>query len=57
MSPSSTVHDSKYDTKYVTLEYLLNAAFVVDTIWGDNLELARVRFSKGNNAITSNRCN
>ena len=28
MSPSSTVHGGQYDTKYMTCEYLLQAAFV-----------------------------
>ena len=27
-SPSSTVHGGQHDTKYVTLEFLLHAAFV-----------------------------
>ena len=34
MSPSSTVHGGRYETKYVTFEYLLHAAFVADTILG-----------------------
>ena len=35
MSPSSTaVHDGQHDTKYVTFEVLLHAAFVADDILG-----------------------
>ena len=41
MSPSSTLHGGHYDTKYVTFEYLLQAAFVADEILGDMLEPAR----------------
>ena len=41
ISPSSTVHGGQYDTEYVTFEYPLHAGFVVDTIWGENLEPAR----------------
>ena len=43
MSSSSTVHGGQYDTKYVlyvTLEYLLHAAFVAETIWSVYLKLA-----------------
>ena len=32
MSPSPTVHGGQYDTKYVTFEYLLHAAFVGERI-------------------------
>ena len=41
MSPSSTVHGGQHDTKYVTFELLLHAAFVADEIWGCMLEPAR----------------
>ena len=41
MSPSSTVHDGQHDTKYVTFELLMHAAFVADEIWGFMLEPAR----------------
>ena len=41
MSPSSTVHGGQHDTKYVTFELLLHAAFVADAIWGFMLEPAR----------------
>ena len=41
MSPSSAVHGDQYDTKYVTFELLLHAAFVADEIWGFMLEPAR----------------
>ena len=41
MSPSSTVHGGRHDTKYVTFELLLHAAFVADEIWGFTLEPAR----------------
>ncbi|CAM9670724.1 unnamed protein product [Laminaria digitata] len=37
MSPSSVVHGGQYDTKCVTLEWLLHAAFMADEIWGDML--------------------
>ena len=30
MSPSATVHGGQYDTKYVALELLLDAAFAAD---------------------------
>ena len=40
MSPSSTVHGGQYDTKYVTVELILHAAFVTDEIWGFVLEPA-----------------
>ena len=33
MSPSSTVHGGQQDTKYVTFEYLLHAAFAAAEIW------------------------
>ena len=41
MSPSSTVHGGQHDTKYVTFELLLRAAFLADIFWGDKLEPAR----------------
>ena len=41
MSPSSAVHGDQYDTKYVTFELLLHAAFVADEIWGFTLEPTR----------------
>ena len=41
MSPSSTVHDGQHDTKYVTFELLMHAAFVANEIWGFTLEPAR----------------
>ena len=41
MSPSSTVHGGHHDTKYVTFEFLLHAAFVADEIWGLMLKPAR----------------
>ena len=37
MSPSST-DGGQHDTKYVTFELLLHAAFVADKIWGFMLE-------------------
>ena len=40
MPPSSTVHGAQHDTKYVTFEPLMNAAFVADEIWGFVLGLA-----------------
>ena len=40
MSPSSTFHGGQHDTKYVTFELLLHAAFVADEIWGFMLEPA-----------------
>ena len=44
MSPSTIDHGGQYDTKYVTFEQLLHAAFVADTIWGDKLEPARTNY-------------
>ena len=41
MSPPSTVHGGQHDTKYVTFELLMHAAFVADEIWGFMLEPAR----------------
>ena len=41
MSPSSTVDGGQHDTKYVTFELLMHAAFVTDEIWGYMLEPAR----------------
>ena len=41
MSPSSTVHGGQHDTKYVTFELLMHAAFVADEILGFMLEPAR----------------
>ena len=41
MSPSSTAHGSQHDTKYVTFELLMRAAFVADEIWGFMPEPAR----------------
>ena len=41
MSPSSTVHGGQHDTKYVTFELLLHAAFVADEMWGFMLVSAR----------------
>ena len=41
MSPPSTVHGGQHDTKYVTFELLMHAAFVADEIWGFMLEQAR----------------
>ena len=34
MPPSSTVHGGQHDTKHVTFELLLRAAFVAHEIWG-----------------------
>ena len=41
MSLSSTVHGGQPDSKYVTFELILHAAFVADETWGDILEPAR----------------
>ena len=41
MSPSSTVHGGRHDTKYVAFESVMHAAFVADEIWGFMLEPAR----------------
>ena len=40
MSPSSIVHGGQHDTKYVTLDLLLQAAFVADEIWSNFFEAA-----------------
>ena len=42
MSPSSNVHGGQHDSKYVTIELLLHAAFVADEIWCFMLEPARI---------------
>ena len=42
MPLSSAVHGGQYDTKYVTVELLLHAAFAADEIWGFMLEPARI---------------
>ena len=44
MSPSSTVHGGQHDTKYVTFELLMHAAFVADEIWSFMLETARTSY-------------
>ena len=41
MSPSFTVHGGQHDTKYVSFESLMHAAFVDDEIWGSILELTQ----------------
>ena len=41
MAMSSTVHGGQHDTKYVTFELPMHAAFVADEIWGFMLEPAR----------------
>ena len=41
MSLASTGHGGRHDTKYVTIELLLHAAFVADEISGDMLVPAR----------------
>ena len=61
MSPSFTVHVGQHDTKYLTFELLMHAAFVADEIWGFMLEPARTsRFVKswfGNLELgTQGRC-
>ena len=39
-----TVYGGQHDTKYVTFELLLHAAFVADEIWGFTLEPARIAY-------------
>ena len=51
MSPSSTVYVGHHDTKYVTFEMLLHAAFVVDEVWRFVLERARTHYG-----IDTNHC-
>ena len=41
MSLPPAVYGRQYDAKYVAFEYLSQAAFVADTIWGVQLEPAR----------------
>ena len=43
MSPSSDICRRQNCTKYVILEYLLNAVSLADSSWGDMLEPARNR--------------
>ena len=42
ISASSTDDGGQHDTKYVTFELLMHAAFVADEIWGFMLEPARI---------------
>ena len=42
MSASSIVDGGQHDTKYVTFELLMHAAFVANEIWGFMLETARM---------------
>ena len=47
VSPSSTaVHGGQHDTKYVTFELLMHAAFVADEFLGFMLEPARTTLPK-----------
>ena len=46
MSPSSTVHGGQHDTKYVTFQFLMHAAFVADEIGGFMLEPACTQIRK-----------
>ena len=41
MPSFSTVHGGQYDTKYVTFQVRLHAAFVAETCWGGKLKSAR----------------
>ena len=43
MSPSSTVHGGQHDTRCMTFELLMHAAFVADEIWVVMPEPARIR--------------
>ena len=43
MSASSTVHGGQRDTKHITFELLMHAAFVADEIWDFMLEPASNR--------------
>ena len=42
ISASSTDDGGQHDTKYVTFELLMHAAFVADEIWGFMIEPARI---------------
>ena len=42
--PLPLVHGGQHDTKYMTCELLLHAAFVADEISGFALETARTRY-------------
>ena len=53
MSPSSTVHGGQHDTKYVTFELLLHAAFVADEFRDFMLEPARTSISDAADALPS----
>ena len=56
MSPSSTadvVYGGQHDSKYMTFDLLLHAAFVADQICGDMLEPARVVCVEGENQFMS----
>ena len=57
MSPSPIVHGGQHDdTKYVTFELLLHAAFVADELWGFMLEPAR-RYIVDGLAVSKAGCN
>ena len=53
MSLASTGHGGRHDTKYVTIELLLHAAFVADEIWGYMLEPARAHHVRGGVSLRS----
>ena len=46
MSASSIVDGGQHDTKYVTFELLMHAAFVANESWGFMLETARTWYAR-----------
>ena len=56
MSTSSIVYGGQDDTKYVTFEQLLHAAFMADKIWGDKLEPASSCQSPNVHYISGQSC-
>ena len=53
MPPYSTVNGGQHDTKYVTFEHLLHAAFVADTIWGVSVKPACSAVSNEERVVTN----
>ena len=55
MSPSSTVHGGQHDTKYVTFELLMHAAFAADEIWGFMLGPDHMSYQKNIKNVSKKR--
>ena len=55
MPPASTICGGQHDTKYVTFEWLLHAAFVADRIWGFVVEPTRSQHGNAREVLYGNR--